>query len=44
VFIAGAPRKRGGQLVNVDLARVRKLAYESRDYVISKAKFPLPAI
>jgi 5-methylthioadenosine/S-adenosylhomocysteine deaminase len=44
VFIAGTPRKRGGQLVNVDLARVRKLAYESRDYVISKAKFPLPAI
>ena len=44
VFIAGTPRKRGGQLVNVDLARVRKLAYESRDYVISKAKFPLPPI
>jgi 5-methylthioadenosine/S-adenosylhomocysteine deaminase len=44
VFIAGTPRKRGGQLVNVDLARVRRLAYESRDYVISKAKFPLPAI
>jgi cytosine/adenosine deaminase-related metal-dependent hydrolase len=44
VFIAGTPRKRGGQLVNVDLARVRKLAYESRDYVISKANFPLPAI
>jgi 5-methylthioadenosine/S-adenosylhomocysteine deaminase len=44
VFIAGTPRKRGGQLVNVDLARVRKLAYESRDYVVSTAKFPLPAI
>ena len=44
VFIAGTPRKRGGQLVNVDLARVRKLAYESRDYVVSKAKFPLPLI
>jgi 5-methylthioadenosine/S-adenosylhomocysteine deaminase len=44
VFIGGTPRKRGGQLVDVDLARVRKLAYESRDYVVSKANFPLPAI
>jgi 5-methylthioadenosine/S-adenosylhomocysteine deaminase len=44
VFIGGTPRKRGGQLVDVDLARVRTLAYESRDYVVSKANFPLPAI
>jgi 5-methylthioadenosine/S-adenosylhomocysteine deaminase len=44
VFIAGQVRKQHGQLVGVDLNRVKKLAYESRDYVIGKANFPLPAI
>ena len=44
VFIAGKARKRHGQLLNVDLSRVRKLAYESRDYVVAKAGFKLPAI
>ena len=44
VFIAGKARKRHGQLLNVDLARVRKLAYESRDYVVAKSGFKLPAI
>jgi cytosine/adenosine deaminase-related metal-dependent hydrolase len=44
VFIAGKARKRRGQLLDVDMARVRRLAYESRDYVVSKAAFTLPAI
>jgi cytosine/adenosine deaminase-related metal-dependent hydrolase len=44
VFIAGQARKRNGQLLGVDLDRVRKLAYASRDYVVEKAKFTLPAI
>ena len=44
VFIAGKARKRHGQLLNVDLNRVRKLAYESRDYVVAKSGFTLPAI
>jgi 5-methylthioadenosine/S-adenosylhomocysteine deaminase len=44
VFIAGKARKRHGQLLNVDLNRVRKLAYESRDYVVEKSGFTLPAI
>ena len=44
VFIAGKARKRDGRLLDVDLNRVRKLAYESRDYVVSKSGFKLPAI
>ena len=37
VFIGGRLRKRQGQLVDVDLTRVRRLAGQSRDYVVSKA-------
>jgi len=44
VFIAGKPRKRHGHLVNVDLDRVTRLAYESRDYVVAKSGFILPSI
>ena len=44
VFIAGKARKRNGQLLGVDLDRVRKLAYASRDYVVAKSNFTLPAI
>ncbi len=44
VFIAGKPMKRHGKLLNVDLARVKKLVYESRDYVVAKSGFKLPAI
>jgi 5-methylthioadenosine/S-adenosylhomocysteine deaminase len=44
VFVAGKPLKRGGELVGVDLNRLRDLVYESRDYVIKKAGFRLPTI
>jgi cytosine/adenosine deaminase-related metal-dependent hydrolase len=44
VFIAGKPRKRAGKLLDVDLGRISKLAYESRDYVVEKSGFTLPAI
>jgi len=44
VFIAGKPKKRHGHLVNVDLDRVTRLAYESRDYVVAKSGFVLPSI
>jgi len=44
VFIAGKPMKRNGELVGVDLNRIRTLAYESRDYVIRKSRFKLPSI
>jgi cytosine/adenosine deaminase-related metal-dependent hydrolase len=44
VFIAGKARKRRGQLVDVDLARVQRLAYESRDYVVAKSGFKMPEI
>jgi hypothetical protein len=44
VFIAGKAKKRRGQLVDVDMTRVRRLTYESRDYVVSKAGFTIPTI
>ncbi len=43
VFIAGKAMKRNGQLLNVDLDRARRLAVESRDYVVEKSGFTLPA-
>jgi hypothetical protein len=44
VFVAGKALKRDGQLIGVDLDRVRKTAYESRDYVVEKSGFTLPSI
>jgi 5-methylthioadenosine/S-adenosylhomocysteine deaminase len=44
VFVAGRALKRNGQLLNVDLNRIRKLATESRDYVVSMSGFKLPTI
>jgi hypothetical protein len=40
VFVAGQARKLGGRLVGVDLARIQRLAEESRDYVVSQAGWP----
>jgi hypothetical protein len=40
VFVAGKARKLGGRLVGVDLARIQRLAEESRDYVVSRAGWP----
>ena len=33
-------KKRGGQLVGVDLKRIARLAEESRDYIVAKAGWP----
>jgi cytosine/adenosine deaminase-related metal-dependent hydrolase len=44
VFVAGKALKRDGQLVGVDLNRIRTMAYESRDYVVAKSGFKLPEI
>jgi cytosine/adenosine deaminase-related metal-dependent hydrolase len=44
VFVAGKALKRNRQLLNVDLNRIRKMAYEARDYVVSKSGFELPQI
>ncbi len=44
VWVAGKALKRNGQLLGVDLNRIRKVAYESRDYVINKSGFKLPTI
>ncbi len=43
VFVAGQALKRNGQLLNVDLERARGLAVESRDYVVARSGFTLPA-
>jgi hypothetical protein len=37
VFIAGRAVKQGGRLVGVDLARIRREAEQSRDYIAGKA-------
>jgi 5-methylthioadenosine/S-adenosylhomocysteine deaminase len=44
VFVAGNALKRDGKLLNVDLDNLRRMAYESRDYVISASGFDLPEI
>jgi cytosine/adenosine deaminase-related metal-dependent hydrolase len=44
VFIAGRAMKRGGKLLHVDWPAVRRLAEESRDYVVEKSGFKLPTI
>lgn len=41
VLVAGRVVKRDGELVGVDLDRVRRLAYESRDYLFERAGFEL---
>src|SRR6266498_3918644 len=43
VFVAGKALKQNGELLNVDLNRIEKMAYASRDYVVSKSGFKLPA-
>ena len=40
VFVGGRARKWRGELVGVDLDRVRRLINESRDYVVSAAGWP----
>jgi cytosine/adenosine deaminase-related metal-dependent hydrolase len=44
VFVAGKALKRNGKLLNVDLDRVRKMAYEARDYVVKTSGFTLPKL
>ena len=44
VFVAGNALKRDGKLLNVDLDNLRRMAYESRDYVLSQSGFELPEI
>ena len=40
VIIAGTIKKRNGRLVGVDLPHVRRLAEQSRDYILSKTGWP----
>jgi len=43
VFVAGKALKRNGRLLNVDMDRIGRLVVESRDYVVEKSGFKLPA-
>jgi 5-methylthioadenosine/S-adenosylhomocysteine deaminase len=44
VLIAGRVMKRRGRLLHVDWPAVRRMAAESRDYVVAKSGFKLPGI
>jgi cytosine/adenosine deaminase-related metal-dependent hydrolase len=44
VFVAGRALKRAGELVDVDMNRVRKLVNSSRDYVVKTSGFQAPAL
>jgi cytosine/adenosine deaminase-related metal-dependent hydrolase len=44
VFVAGRPMKRNGQLLYMDWGAVKKMVTESRDYVLSKARYSRPEI
>jgi cytosine/adenosine deaminase-related metal-dependent hydrolase len=44
VIVAGTFRKRGGRLVDVDLARVRRMAEASRDYIVERSGLPGSAL
>jgi 5-methylthioadenosine/S-adenosylhomocysteine deaminase len=44
VFVAGQAKKRHGQLLNVDLDKIRTMAYAARDYVVKTSGFKLPSI
>lgn len=44
VFVAGTALKRNGQLLGVDINRVRNLTYASRDHVVAASNFKLPSL
>jgi cytosine/adenosine deaminase-related metal-dependent hydrolase/ribose/xylose/arabinose/galactoside ABC-type transport system permease subunit len=44
VFIAGRMMKRHGELLHVDWPAVRRMAAESRDFVVARSGFKLPGI
>ncbi len=44
VFVGGAVKKWKGELVGVDVARLRRLAGESRDWLLAQAKWPKTAL
>ena len=44
VMIAGRVMKQGGKLLHVDWPAVRRLATDSRDFVIAKSGFKPPKI
>ena len=44
VFVAGRALKQGGELVGVDMSRIRDLAYGARDHVARQAGLELPEL
>jgi cytosine/adenosine deaminase-related metal-dependent hydrolase len=44
VFVGGKALKRNGQMIGVDMPRVRELVHRSRDYVVKTSGFTLPQL
>ncbi len=44
VFIAGKARKLAGQLVDVDLQRIARMAEQSRDYIVARVGLAADAV
>lgn len=44
VFVAGTVKKWKGELVGVDVARLRRLAEQSRDWLLAQAQWPKTAL
>ena len=44
VLVGGRVKKWKGELVGVDVARLRRLAGESRDWLLAQAKWPKTAL
>ena len=44
VLVAGVVRKWRGELVGQDISRLRTMAYESRDYLASRAGFSVDPV
>ncbi len=44
VFVAGKALKRNGQLLGVDMNRIRTMTYASRDHVVAASNFKLPSL
>ena len=44
VFVAGKLMKRNGQLMHVDWNALKTAVYDSRDYVMKKSGFKMPAL
>jgi 5-methylthioadenosine/S-adenosylhomocysteine deaminase len=44
VFVGGKVRKWKGELVGLDVPRLRRMAEQSRDWLLAQAKWPTTAL